>query len=144
MKSYLEFLNEAEKRIKFTRFTRGTTKSRDDESKKTGKLSKTSFGTLGPGHYVTHNRKKAEKYAEINSKQRKDNPAVVHYKVPSHRVHDVDGIPRGTTTENPKTPKGKTVIRNKRSGHSVITQNAEKYRIKNPASIIRVKSKRNK
>lgn len=138
MKTYSEFILEAaKKRLRFTRFTRGTTKSRDEESKKTGKLSRTSFGTLGPGHYVTHDRKKAAKYAEINAKQRKDKPAVVHYRVPSHKVHDVDGIPKGTTTENPKTPKGKTVIRNKRSGHSVITQDAERYRIKNPSPVIR-------
>lgn len=141
MKTYSQFIAEAEKRIKFTRFTRGTTKTRDNESKKTGKLSKTSFGTLGPGHYVTHDRKKASKYAEINAKQRNDKPAVVHYRVPSKKVHDVRGIPRGTTTKNPETPNGKTVIRNKQSGHSVITQNAEKYRIKNPQPIIRRKRK---
>ena len=141
MKTYSQFIEEAEKRLKFTRFTRGTTKTRDNESKKTGKLSRTSFGTLGPGHYVTHSKKKAEKYAEINAKQRNDKPAVVHYRVPSKKVHDVDGIPKGTTTKNPETPKGKTVIRNKRSGHSVITQNAEKYRIKNPEPVIRRKRK---
>ena len=100
-------------------FSRGTTQSRADHAQKTGQMSKTSFGTLGPGHYVTHDQKKARKYAEINSKQRKDRPAVVHYKVGKKSVHDVDGIPKGTTTSNPDAPKGTKVIRNKRSGHSV-------------------------
>ena len=40
-------------------------------------------------------------------------------KVGKKSVHDVDGIPKGTTTSNPDAPKGTKVIRNKRSGHSV-------------------------
>lgn len=131
---YLDFIAEAQKRIKMINFSRGTTKSRTDQSNKTGKMSSTDFGTLGPGHYVTHDEKKARKYAEINAKQRKDNPSVVRYKVPKQSVHDVSGIPKGTTKKNPETPKGTKVIRNKVSGHSVILNpdDAKKYRTNTP------------
>lgn len=144
MKTYSQFITEAEKRLKVTRFYRGTTKTRDAEAKKNGTVSVSPSGTEGEGHYATHSIKTARKYATSNAKHRKDKPAITQFLVPSKRIHDVDGIPKGVTTKNPETPKGKTVIRNKRSGHSVITQNAEKYRIKNPEPVIRRKVKSNK
>ena len=64
MKTYKQFLEEAKKRISFVRLHHGSDEDSVKSIKKSGPRP-SSKGSEGPGHYVTPDKKKAEKYAEF-------------------------------------------------------------------------------
>jgi hypothetical protein len=119
-------------------FYHGSDKDSVESIKKHGpKPSKE--GSEGPGHYVTRDRKKAEKYAEFTSKQRGKTPAVVQYRVPDTKVQKVSDIPKGLTKQV-KTTTTHPVIQNVRTGHAVIDPDvAKRTMITNPPPIIKKK-----
>jgi hypothetical protein len=135
-----EALKKVGSKLSFTRLFRGTTKPRA-ELAKAGNTSMSDKGSLGSGHYVTHSQKKANQYSNINSKQRNEPAAKVTYRVPSKRIERVREIPKANElSDKPRElPKGKKVIVNKTSGHSVFPdpKDAQKYMVKNPQPIIR-------
>lgn len=142
MKTYSQFLEEAlkrtGKRIGFVRLHHGT----DDESAKSIRQHgprPSPQGSQGPGHYVTTNRKKASQYATFTSGQRKKKPSVVTYRVSSKAIQKTSEIPKGLTNK-PQTSSQKPVVRNVRTGHSVIDPEYAKGKmIRNPEPIIRRK-----
>lgn len=142
MKSYSNFLTEALKRtgkkISFVRMHHGSDEDSVKSIKKTGPKPSPK-GSEGPGHYVTPDRKKAEKYAEFTSKQRKKKPAVVSYRVQSKKITKTDAIPKGLTSQK-KTTKEKPIVQNTRTGHVAMDADyANKKMIRNPPPIIRRK-----
>ena len=142
MKTYQQFLNEVFKRtgrkVGFKLMHHGS----DEESVKSIKRSgprPSSQGSEGPGHYVTPDRKKAEKYAEFTSKQRKKKPSVVSYRVSKEKVTQTSDIPKGLTSK-PKTTKEKPVVQNTRTGHVAMDpEYANKRMIRNKPPTIRRK-----
>ena len=140
MKTYKQFLEEAQKRIAFVRLHHGSDEDSVKSIKRTGPRPSTK-GSEGPGHYVTPDKNKAEKYAEFTSKQRKKKPAVVSYRVPKNRVTTTDTIPKGVTSQQ-KTSKDKPVVRNTRTGHVAMDPDyANKKMIRKTEPIIRRKRK---
>ena len=142
MKSYKEFVSEAFKRtgkkITFVRLHHGSDEDSVKSIKKSGPRPSPK-GSEGPGHYVTPDKKKAEKYAEFTSKQRKKKPAVVSYRVPKDRITKTDTIPKGVTSQQ-KTSKDKPVVRNTRTGHVAMDPDyANKKMIRKTEPIIRRK-----
>lgn len=142
MKTYKEFISEALKRtgkkIGFVRLHHGSDQDSVKSIKKTGPRPSPK-GSEGPGHYVTPDRKKADKYAEFTSKQRKKKPAVVSYRVPKKRITKTDSIPKGLTSQK-KTTSKKPVVQNTRTGHVAMDADyADKKMIRNPKPIIRRK-----
>ena len=138
MKTYSQFIEEAQKRIAFVRLHHGSDEDSVKSIKRTGPRP-SAKGSEGPGHYVTPDKKKAEKYAEFTSKQRKKKPAVVSYRVPKNRVTTTDTIPRGVTSQQ-KTSKDKPVVRNVRTGHVAMDPDyANKKMIRKTEPIIRRK-----
>jgi len=135
-----ESLKKDGRKLSFTRLFRGTTKPRA-ELARGGNTSMSDKGSLGSGHYVTHSQKKANQYSKINSKQRNEPAAKVTYLVPSKRVEKIREIPKANSlSDKPRElPKGKKVIVNKTSGHSVFPdpKDAQKYMVKKPQPIIR-------
>ena len=127
MKTYSQFIEEAEERIEYVRLHHGSDEDSVKSIKRTGPRP-SAQGSEGPGHYVTPDIKKAEKYAEFTSKQRKKNPAVVSYRVPKNRVTTTDKIPRGVTSQQ-KTSEDKPVVRNVRTGHVVMDPNYAKEKM---------------
>lgn len=138
MKTYSQFIEEAQKRIAFVILHHGSDEDSVESIKRTGPRPSTK-GSEGPGHYVTPDKKKAEKYAEFTSKQRNKKPAVVSYRVPKNRVTTTDTIPRGVTSQQ-KTSEDKPVVRNVRTGHVVMDPDyANKKMIRKTKPIIRRK-----
>ena len=136
MKTFSEFLDEATKRISFKTFHHGSDEKSVASIKGTGPKPSPQ-GSEGPGHYVTPDRKKAEKYAEFTSKQRNKKPAVVSYRVSTQSIQKTSDIPKGLTSK-PKTSVEKPVIQNTRTGH--VAMNAEyanKRMIRNPQPVIK-------
>lgn len=119
MKTYAEFVEEAfkrtGKRIGFKVLHHGSDKDSVESIKKSGPRP-SQQGSEGPGHYVTPDRKKAEKYAEFTSKQRNKKPAVVSYRVSTKSIAKTDSIPKGLTSQQ-KTTREKPVVQNTRTGH---------------------------
>jgi hypothetical protein len=145
MKSYNEFISEAFKRtgkkISFVRLHHGSDEDSVKSIKKGGPRPSPK-GSEGPGHYVTPDKKKAEKYAEFTSKQRKKKSAVVSYRVPKKRIATTDSIPKGLTSQK-KTSKEKPVVRNTRTGHVAMDADyANKKMIRKHEPIIRRKRKK--
>lgn len=139
-KSYSQFLEEAFKRtgkkIGFKVFHHGSDVDSVKGIKKSGPRPSPQ-GSEGPGHYVTPDKKKADKYAEFTSKQRKKKPSTVSYRVPSERVAKTDTIPKGLTSQQ-RTTKEKPVIQNTRTGHVAMDANyANSKMIRNPSPTIR-------
>lgn len=139
-KSYSQFLEEAFKRtgkkIGFKVFHHGSDVDSVKSIKKGGPKPSPK-GSEGPGHYVTPDKNKADKYAEFTSKQRKKKPATVSYRVPSKRVANTDTIPKGLTSQQ-RTTKEKPVIQNTRTGHVAMDANyANSKMIRNPSPTIR-------
>lgn len=139
-KSYSQFLEEAFKRtgktISFKVFHHGSDADSVKSIKKGGPKPSPK-GSEGPGHYVTPDKKKADKYAEFTSKQRKKKPATVSYRVPSKRVAKTDTIPKGLTSQQ-RTTKEKPVIQNTRTGHVAMDADyANSKMIRNPSPTIR-------
>lgn len=142
MKTYKEFISEAlkrsGKRIEFVRLHHGSDEDSVKSIKKTGPKPSPK-GSEGPGHYVTPQKDKAEKYAEFTSKQRKKKPAVVSYRVSKKRIATTDNIPKGLTAQR-KTTSEKPVMRNTRTGHVAMDpEYANKTMIRNPQPTIRRK-----
>jgi len=142
MKSYKEFVSEAFKRtgkkITFVRLHHGSDEDSVKSIKKSGPRPSPK-GSEGPGHYVTPDRKKAEKYAEFTSKSRKKKPAVVSYRVQKKRITKTDTIPKGLTSQK-KTTSEKPVVQNTRTGHVAMDANyANKKMIRKAVPIIRRK-----
>jgi hypothetical protein len=139
-KTYSQFLDEAFKRtgktIGFKVLHHGSDQDSVKSIKRTGPKPSPK-GSEGPGHYVTPDRKKAEKYAEFTSKQRKKKPAVVSYRVPARKVSKTDTIPKGLTSQQ-KTTREKPVVQNTRTGHVAMDADyANKRMIRNPSPTIR-------
>lgn len=139
-KTYTQFLGEAFKRtgkkIGFKVFHHGSDVDSVKSIKKSGPRPSPS-GSEGPGHYVTPDKKKADKYAEFTSKQRKKKPATVSYRVSSKKVAKTDAIPKGLTSQQ-RTTKEKPVIQNTRTGHVAMDANyANSRMIRNPSPTIR-------
>lgn len=140
MKTYLQFIAEAEQRLKFKKYIHGSDKESISSIKKTGpKPSPT--GSEGPGHYATPDSDKARKYAAFVSKQRNSTPATVSYRVPAGRVSTTTDIPKGVTSQK-KTTSQKPVVHNKRTGHVAMDpEYANKTMIRNPPPTIRASNK---
>lgn len=139
-KTYSQFLDEAFKRtgktISFVKLHHGSDEDSVKSIKKTGPKPSPK-GSEGPGHYVTPDRRKAEKYAEFTSKQRKKKPAVVSYRVQKKSITKTDTIPKGLTSQQ-KTTKQKPVVQNTRTGHVAMDADyANKRMIRNPSPTIR-------
>jgi len=144
MKTYKDFITEAFKRtgkkIEFVRLHHGSDKDSVASIKKSGPRPSPK-GSEGPGHYVTPDRKKANKYAEFTSNQRKKKPAVVSYRVPKKSISKTDTIPKGLTSQK-KTTAEKPVVRNTRTGHVAMDSDyANKRMIRKTEPIIRRKKK---
>lgn len=140
MKSYAEFITEAEKRIKMIRLHHGSDTDSVASIKKSGPRPSPK-GSEGPGHYVTPDKKKANKYAEFTSKSRKKKPAVVSYRVPKNSISKTDTIPKGLISQKKTTPE-KPVVRNTRTGHVAMDSDyANKRMIRKTEPIIRRKKK---
>ena len=140
--TFSQFLEEAFKRtgrrISFVRLHHGSDEDSVKSIKKTGPRPSPQ-GSEGPGHYVTPDRKKAEKYAEFTSKQRKKKPAVVSYRVQRKSITKTDTIPKGLTSQQ-RTTKEKPVVQNTRTGHVAMDSDyANRAMIRNPPPIIRRK-----
>lgn len=143
-KTYSQFLDEALKRsgetISFKVLRHGSDKDSVESIKKTGPRPSPK-GSEGPGHYVTPDKKKAEKYAEFTSKQRNKSPGIVSYRVSTKKIAKTDTIPKGLTDKK-KTTAEKPVVQNTRTGHVVMDADyANKRMIRNPAPVIRRKRK---
>jgi hypothetical protein len=139
MKTYSEFIEEAfkrtGKRIGFVSLYHGSDEDSTKSIKNTGPKPSPK-GSQGPGHYVTTDRKKASQYADFTSKQRGKKPGVVTYRVSSKKIRKTSEIPKGLT-DKPQTTSEKPVVRNVRTGHSVMDPSYAKERmVKNPAPII--------
>lgn len=144
MITYSQFLEEAfkrtGKRIGFVRLHHGSDVESVKSIKKTGPKPSPK-GSEGPGHYVTPDRKKAEKYAEFTSKQRKKKPAVVSYRVSKKRITKVSDIPKGLTAQQ-KTTREKPVVQNVRTGHVAMDSDyANQRMIRKDQPVIRRKRK---
>lgn len=140
MKYYAEFITEADKRIQMIRLHHGSDKDSVASIKKSGPRPSPT-GSEGPGHYVTPDKKKANKYAEFTSNQRKKKPAVVSYRVPKKSISKTDTIPKGLTSQK-KTTAEKPVVRNTRTGHVAMDSDyANKRMIRKTEPIIRRKKK---
>jgi hypothetical protein len=145
MKTYSKFLEEAFKRtgktIGFKVLHHGSDKDSVESIKKSGPRP-SSQGSEGPGHYVTADKKKAEKYAEFTSKQRNKTPAVVSYRVSTKKITKTDSIPRGLTSQQ-KTTRKKPVVQNTRTGHVAMDADYAKSRmIRKPIPIIKKPKKK--
>ena len=145
MKTYSEFLEEAfqrtGKRIGFVNLHHGSDEDSVSSIKQTGPRPSTQ-GSQGPGHYVTTDKGKATKYAEFTSKGRGKKPAVVSYRVPSTKVQKTSEIPK-KLTDKPQTSRQTPVVRNVRTGHSVIDPEYAKGKIvHNPKPVIIRKKKK--
>ena len=144
MKTYSQFIEESFKRtgrrIGFVSLYHGSDEDSVKSIKSTGPKP-SSKGSQGPGHYVTTDRDKANKYAEFTSKQRNKKPSTVEYRVSSKSIKKTSEIPKGLTDE-PQTTTKNPVVRNVRTGHSVIDpSHASKTMVRNPQPIIRRKKK---
>jgi len=139
-KTFSQFLEEATKIISLKTFHHGS----DEESVKSIKRKgpkPSPQGSEGPGHYVTPDREKAEKYAEFTSKQRNKKPAVVSYSVSTQSIQKTSDIPKGLTSK-PKTSAEKPVVQNTRTGHVAMDADyANKRMIRNPQPIMRTSDK---
>jgi hypothetical protein len=140
MKTYNQFLSEALKRsgkiLKFNVYHHGSDKDSISGIRKTGPRP-SAQGSEGPGHYVTPDRKKAEKYSQFTSKQRGKEPGVVSYRVTPKKVQKVDAIPKGLTAQ-PKTSKQHPVVHNTRTGHAVMdAEFAKRAMIKKKDGVIK-------
>ena len=140
MITYREFIAEAYKRtgkkISFVRLHHGSDEDSVKSIKKSGPRPSPK-GSEGPGHYVTPDKKKAEKYAEFTSKSRKKKPAVVSYRVQKKKITKTDSIPKGLTSQK-KTTSEKPVVQNTRTGHVAMDANyANKKMIRKTDPIIR-------
>lgn len=140
MKTYSQFIEEAQKRIKFGIYHHGSDEDSVKSIRRTGPRP-SAQGSEGPGHYVTPDKKKAEKYAEFTSKQRNKSPGIVSYRVSTKKIAKTDTIPKGLTDKK-KTTAEKPVVQNTRTGHVVMDADyANKRMIRNPAPVIRRKRK---
>lgn len=142
MITYREFIAEAYKRtgkkISFVRLHHGSDEDSVKSIKKSGPRPSPK-GSEGPGHYVTPDKKKAEKYAEFTSKSRKKKPAVVSYRVQKKKITKTDTIPKGLTSQK-KTTSEKPVVQNTRTGHVAMDADyANKKMIRKTDPIIRRK-----
>jgi hypothetical protein len=136
MKTFSQFITEAEQRLKFKKYVHGSDKESIASIKKIGPKP-SSQGSEGPGHYATPDSKKAQKYAAFVSKQRNSTPATVSYRVPAGRVSTTTDIPRGVTSKN-KTTSEKPVVHNKKTGHVAMdSEYANKTMIRNPSPTIK-------
>jgi hypothetical protein len=147
MITYNQFLEEAfkrtGKRIGFVTFSHGSDEDSIKSIKKSGPKP-SSKGSEGPGHYVTSDRKKASQYAEFTAKARGKKPGVVSYRVSSKAIQRTSDIPKGLTSQV-KTTKAKPVVKNTRTGHSVMDPDyANRTMIQNPQPIIQRKKKNSK
>jgi len=142
MITYREFIAEAFKRTgKITSFVELHHGSDEDSVKSIKKSGPrpSPKGSEGPGHYVTPDKKKAEKYAEFTSKSRKKKPAVVSYRVQKKKITKTDSIPKGLTSQK-KTTSEKPVVQNTRTGHVAMDADyANKKMIRKTDPIIRRK-----
>jgi len=142
MITYREFIAEAYKRtgkkISFVRLHHGSDEDSVKSIKKSGPRPSPK-GSEGPGHYVTPDKKKAEKYAEFTSKSRKKKPAVVSYRVQKKKITKTDTIPKGLTSQK-KTTSEKPVVQNTRTGHVAMDADyANKKMIRKQEPVIRRK-----
>lgn len=136
MRTYREFITEARKRIKFNIFHHGSDRDSIQSIRSSGPRP-SQQGSEGPGHYVTPDRKKAEKYSQFTSKQRKKEPGVVSYRVSPNKIMRVDTIPKGLTNQTKTTDKHPVVL-NTRTGHAVMNpEYAKKAMIKPKPGVIR-------
>lgn len=154
MKTFTQFLEEARRvtpirtgnkpnrRIGFVTLHHGTDEKSAESIKKTGPKPSPQ-GSEGPGHYVTPNRKKADKYAGFTSKSRGQKPGRVSYRVSTSSVERTSDIPKGLT-DKPKTTKKKPVVQNTRTGHVVMEPeyaNKKMIRGDRPPIIVRKRKK---
>jgi len=142
MITYREFIAEAYKRtgkkISFVRLHHGSDEDSVKSIKKSGPRPSPK-GSEGPGHYVTPDKKKAEKYADFTSKSRKKKTAVVSYRVQKKKITKTDSIPKGLTSQK-KTTSEKPVVQNTRTGHVAMDADyANKKMIRKTDPIIRRK-----
>lgn len=138
MKTYKEFITEARKRIKFNIFHHGSDRDSIQGIRSSGPRP-SDKGSEGPGHYVTPDRKKAEKYSQFTSKQRGKDPGVVSYSVSPDKIMRVDSIPKGLTNQIKTTDKH-PVVYNTRTGHAVMNpEYAQRTMIKPKPGVIRRK-----
>jgi len=140
MKTYSQFITEAQKRLKFKEYIHGSDEKSISSIKRTGPKP-SSKGSEGPGHYATPDRKKARQYASFVSKQRNGKPATVSYKVPASRVAVTSNIPKGVTSQK-KTTSEKPVVHNKVTGHVAMDSDyANKKMVRNPSPTIQASGK---
>jgi len=138
MKTFSQFIVEAEKRLKFKKYVHGSDKESISSIKKMGPKPSPQ-GSEGPGHYATPDPKKAQKYAAFVSKQRNSTPATVSYRVPVGRVSTTTDIPRGVTSKK-KTTSEKPVVHNQKTGHVAMdSKYANKTMIRNSSPTIKRK-----
>lgn len=136
MKTFTQFLEEAEHRLRFKLYHHGTDTPSAASIRRTGPRPSPQ-GSQGPGHYVTSDITKARKYARFKG----ENPAVVSYRVPKKRVQTTAEIPK-KLTDRPQTTPEKPVVQNVRTGHSVMDpKHAERTMIRKVTPVIRRKSK---
>ena len=140
MKTYQQFLTEAQKKLEFKRYTHGSDERAISSIKKTGPKPSLK-GSEGPGHYTTPDLSKALKYAQLVSKQRNSKPATVSYRVPANRILTTTDIPKGVTSQKKTTPE-KPVVHNTRTGHVAIDPGfANKTMIRKPLPTIKASDK---
>lgn len=152
MKTFTQFLEEARqftgirkggkpnRTIGFMTLHHGTDEKSAKSIKKTGPRPSPQ-GSEGPGHYVTPDPKKADKYANIVSKERKKKPGRVSYRVSTSSVERTSDIPKGLTNKT-KTTKQKPVVQNTKTGHVVMEPeyaNKKMIRGDRPPIIVRKK-----
>jgi hypothetical protein len=138
MKTFSQFIIEAEQRLSFKKYVHGSDKESIASIKKTGPKPSPK-GSEGPGHYATPDAEKARKYASFVSKQRNSTPATVSYRVPTKRVSITTDIPKGVTSQK-KTTSQKPVVHNKKTGHVAMDpEYANKTMIRNSSPTIRAR-----
>lgn len=129
-----EALRRSGKTIEFQRFYHGTTVPTADRFKK--KVKGSLEGSIGAGHYLTPDSKKAKKYADFKGKERQQTPSVLAYRVPKKKVEKIDEIPKKLTRD--QRVSGGKVIQNIRTGHAVIKpEDADRMMVRQSSTIRR-------
>ena len=89
MKTFTQFLEEAEQKLRFKLYHHGTDAPSATSIRKTGPRPSPQ-GSHGPGHYVTSDKTKADKYAKFKGAE----PGVVSYRVPKKESKQPHKFPR--------------------------------------------------
>lgn len=138
MKTYSQFIAEAQKRLTFRIFTHGSDKESISSIKKTGPKPSPA-GSEGPAHYATPSSDKAGKYASLVSRQRNSTPATVSYRVPVNRIATTTNIPKGVTSKKKTTPENPVVHNTVTSHVAMEPEYANRTMIRNPPPTIKAK-----